>query len=283
MKLIADSGSSKTDWSMIKSGSVLKTINTIGFNPFFMNHKTIVENLEKELDPYLEKEDVEAVCFYGAGCGSESKSSEMYDALRHYFTNAEIMVESDLLGAARALFGKEEGIVAILGTGSNSGYYNGEHIVGRIPSLGYFFGDEGSGAHLGKKLITAYLKNQMPDDLKMAFKARYKLDLVSILDSVYKSNFPNRFLASFTSFIADNREHPFMDELIKYTIAKFFSDQILCYEKSTKINIGFIGSVATQFQNIIYQTAEKYQLNVDKIIAKPIHRLVDFHKNHPDV
>ncbi|MCF8302174.1 MAG: ATPase [Bacteroidales bacterium] len=283
MNVIADSGSSKTDWSLVKSGVVLNTVNTMGFNPFFIGHDQIVESLEKELDPFLEKENIEHVYFYGAGCGSEIKSSEMYDALRQYFINAEIIVESDLLGAARALFGTVEGIVGILGTGSNSGYYDGVQIAERIPSLGYFFGDEGSGAHLGKKLLTAYLKKHLPGDLKKAFDERYNLDLVSILESFYKNDYPNRFLASFTVFIADHREHPFIEDLIYYTIAKFFTDQIKHYPKSKEIPVSIIGSVAMQFKDVIYETGNKYDITVNEIIAKPIQRLVEFHNNHPAI
>lgn len=200
------------------------------------------------------------------------------EAFEKLFKNADITIESDLLGTARALFGNEKGIACILGTGSNACYYNGEKIANKIVSLGYFFGDEGSGAHMGKTFIKDYLLGKLPEDLDEAFKKDFNYTRDNILDAVYNLAFPNRFLASFCEFYAHNLSNKYILELITNSFREFFLNQVEQFKDYSKLPISFTGSVAHYFEPILRQVATEFDVKITKIMRTPINSLAEFHK-----
>jgi N-acetylglucosamine kinase-like BadF-type ATPase len=204
IKLIADSGATKCEWRLI-NGKKNTSFFTIGISPYFLNGKQIVELLRKDLIPELKDVQVEEVHFYGTGLGNPNNVTIVCKALKGLFTGAIVKASTDLLGAARALCGNKKGIACILGTGSNSCYYNGKKIMKNTPSLGYILGDEGSGAYLGKKVVQYYLYNTFDDDLKLSFDVMFGTNQMEILEKIYKQPLPNKYLASFTTFLSENR------------------------------------------------------------------------------
>ena len=203
MILIADSGSTKTCWCVVSNGELLSQVITDGINPFYQTDLEIIALLDTQLIPKLENIEIDQIYFYGAGCSFPEKKVLVSRALVRFFSNAMIEIQSDLLGAARSLFQHKKGIACILGTGSNSCFYNGVEIVENVSPLGFILGDEGSGAVLGKLFVADCLKNQLPVALKEKFLSKYDLTPAIILDNVYKKPFPNRFLAQFTPFLLE--------------------------------------------------------------------------------
>ena len=185
MKLLADSGSTKTTWVLLEKKTVKKTVQTPGLNPYFHTSETVEAILRADLIPEVVTDDVREIFFYGAGCSTENKNALLKDTMRIFFRQAEIFIYHDIMGAARALFGTGNGIACILGTGCNSCYFDGDQIRPGVPSLGYIFGDEGAGSNLGKRFMEAYLKGRMPDDLRTEFDAVYQLSLEDILNALY--------------------------------------------------------------------------------------------------
>lgn len=279
MILIADSGSTKTDWRLIDENRNIKQFSTLGFNPFFQSEKDISLELKQNLLPHLglREDDFLEIHFYGAGCSSDQKCEIVKEGLSSVFKKSKIKVEHDLLAAARALCGQQRGIAAILGTGSNSCYYNGEEITEHIPSLGFILGDEGSGAHLGKKLIAAYLYNEMPLELAKRFNSRFNLSKDDILDAIYKKTLPSRYLASFSKFILQNIKEQFLVDLVTDSFSSFFDHHICKYEKHKVEKFNCVGSVGFYFSNILRGVAAEKGVNVGKIIETPIAGLTLYH------
>lgn len=277
MILIADGGSTKTDWRLLKEGREYKQVQTTGFNPYLVSSAEIEEILWKELQPYIDNNGVGRIYYYGAGCSTATKNQVVESAFEKVFPSATINIEHDLLGAARALCGNNEGIVAILGTGSNSCFYNGKTITDHIFSLGYFFGDEGSGAHMGKKLISDFLHNELPADLSEKLVQQYPMSKESILDAVYNKPAPSRFLASFSTFININRDHPYMQQLIAENFRQFFKYQVCCYQKYTEVPVNFVGSVAYHYKDILSAIGAEFGTSTGKVIQAPIDGLVEYH------
>jgi N-acetylglucosamine kinase-like BadF-type ATPase len=281
MKLIADSGATKTDWVIIQGDNELQTVQTIGFNPYFIQSEGILNELEKNLYPYLDNDQVTEVFFYGAGCSNPRNCDIVHDAMKEFFRKAEISVEHDLLGAARALCGHHPGIACILGTGSNSCYFDGTVIKENIPSLGFILADEGSGAFMGKQLMRDYFLNEMPADIKEKFESQYPLTLERVLDATYNKPHPNRYLASFTHFLSGEKDHPYINSLIKSSFDAFFRVQVMKYSKYRKMPLHAVGSVAFYFRELFTEVAEGHGVRVEKILHTPIEGLVHFHS--PDV
>lgn len=277
MILIADGGSTKTDWRLISQQNEIKAIQTSGFNPYLSTSSEIEEILWKEMNPFIGNCNIKQVFFYGAGCSTISKNEIVADAIRKLFPHAEIFIYQDLLGAARALCGENEGIACILGTGSNSCLYNGYQIVEGVPSLGYLFGDEGSGAALGKILLQGYLHNELPTDLTTAFKIRYPLSLENILDSVYNQGKPSRFLASFSAFIFEYQGHPFVKNLISENFREFFRYFVMRYPRYTKLPVNCAGSIAFYYKPLLKEVARDLGITINKVIQTPIEGLVHYH------
>lgn len=273
--LIAESGSSKTDWRFLNDENQL-SFQTIGFNPYHISEQTILDELNNSKLKDI-KEKVDVLFFYGAGCSSTEKKNEIQSALQLFFTQCKIKVEHDLLAAARAACGKEKGMVAILGTGSNSCLYNGEEIIANIPALGYILGDEGSGSYMGKKLIQMYLYGDLEKELNDAFESNYEYRMASILDAVYKKELPNRFLAQFTRFIKQKEAYPQMNLLIENAFVDFFENHIIRYDDYKKVPLNIVGSIGNVFQTQLNSVAQKYEVKIGKVIKQPIEELVDFH------
>lgn len=278
MILIADSGSTKTDWRLI-DGSTKHQLSTQGLNPYFLNSETIVTILQTELliHPQMNMTGSAEIHFYGAGCAADSKKEIIRTALTEIFPRASLKIETDLLGAARALCGKEPGIAAILGTGSNTCYYDGTKIVENRASLGYALGDEGSGAHIGKTFIQAYLNQEMPQHLADRFYERFKLSTADILDAVYKKPMPNRFLASFSKFIYQNLKEQYITDLIINCFEQFFDKHICKYERHNELKLSCVGSVAFYYSNILRGVALRKGVAIDKIVETPIAGLTLYH------
>ncbi len=278
MILIADSGASKSDWVLMDDAGEQLGFQLAGLNPYYLSTAETVNIISKELIPFIESRKVDKLYFYGAGCSSLYKCMMMEEAFQKLFKNADIQIESDLLGAARALFGDSEGIACILGTGSNSCHYDGEKIVENVVSLGYFFGDEGSGAHMGKTFIKDYLLGNLPENIDTAFRKEYNYTRDNILDAVYNLPFPNRFLASFCEFYADHVSKKYIFDLISNSFREFIINQLEKYEGVRKLPVSFTGSVAYFFEPLLRQVAHEFDIRLEQIKRVPIHSLAEYHK-----
>jgi glucosamine kinase len=276
--LIADSGSTKSEWCFISNGRK-KIINTQGASPYFLNELQLVDMMRKELLPSLKKSEPTSVYFYGTGCAAAANRAIVRRAINRIFPNARIAVEDDLTGAARALCGRNKGIVVNLGTGSFSAYYNGRKIIRKSPGLGYVLGDEGSGAYLGKKVLQHYLYQTFDTEMRNKFEKKYQITASEILDSVYKKPLPNRYIASFTMFLSENRGHYMIDNIIEDGLRDFFRVHLTIYPETGKIPIFFTGSVAFGFQDILKELCRDFGWETGRFIAKPMEGLIAYHKN----
>jgi N-acetylglucosamine kinase-like BadF-type ATPase len=275
MILIADSGSTKTEWRITDKGKSIKKILTSGMNPYFQNQDEIAKEIEQKLLPEINGFTIEATCFYGAGCATPEKS-KLIAGVIHRYLSCPVEAYSDLMGAARALCGKYPGIACILGTGSNSCFYNGESIVKNIPPLGFILGDEGSGAVLGKELVSDCLKNQLPLHLKDKFFEQYRLTPAIILEQVYKQPFPNRYLAGFSKFLLENIKEPAIYNLVYDSFQRFFIRNVMQYDYR-EYPIFFTGSVAFYYRDVLIATAESLSLAVGQITQTPMEGLLSYH------
>ncbi len=278
MKLIADSGSTKTTWVLLDGAKVKATITTSGLNPYFHNSESVEAVIRADLAPFLVEDHIHEVHFYGAGCSTEYNNTMIADAIRFFFRKAAVSVYHDILGAARALFGKGRGIACILGTGCNSCYFDGTNTTSEVDSLGYLFGDEGAGSYLGKLFLGAYLKKELPADLRSAFDKEYGFTLEDILNSLYNRPSPNRFLASFSVFLSPNREHPFVHGLLERSFQDFFDAHIKKYEDYHKTPVGFIGSIASVYKDILSAVAAREDVEIFRILSSPAEGLIEYHQ-----
>jgi N-acetylglucosamine kinase-like BadF-type ATPase len=275
--LIADSGSTKCEWCFISAGRK-QTIETQGASPYFLNESQFEGMMQKELVPALKNKIPTHIYFYGTGLAAVANRTMYRKAISRIFPESKIEVAHDLTGASRALCGEKKGIVAILGTGSNSGYYNGKKIVRNRPGLGYVLGDEGSGAYLGKKVLQYYLYKTFDAELHTKFLKKYGLVATDILDAVYKKPLPNRYIASFVLFLAENRGHYMIENIIEDGLWDFFSVHLAHYPESGKIPVYFTGSVAFGFQDILKELCKTFGWQVGKFLAKPMEGLISYHK-----
>ena len=273
MILIAESGSTKTDWILLGSKGVIKRQQTLGINPYHQNKSSII-NIISSLNQF---DSISKIFFYGAGCAVDEKKQIIKDALLEIFPGANCEINSDVLAAARSVCGIEKGIACIIGTGSNSCLYNGENIEHNVPPLGYILGDEGSGAVMGKKLIADILKNLAPKEIKSAFYKKYELDYGEIINKVYKEEAPSRFLAQFTVFLSENIHSPYVSQLVKKSFSEFFERNIKQYDNHTSLPIHFIGSIAFYFKNELQIVAKETGLSLGKIQQSPLEGLIQYH------
>ena len=277
--LIADSGSTKTEWCLL-DGKKRKTIYTQGMSPYFLDTKQIQQILAIELKSKLKNVEPDEVYYYGTGCANPENVKSVKQALKKIFTKATISIDHDLMGAAKALCGSEKGVACILGTGSNSCYYNGKKIIKNSPGLGYILGDEGSGAYLGKKVVQYYLYNTFDPDLMDRFNAKYNTTNVEILDAVYKHPLPNRFLAGFVPFLIENRGHFMIENIIEDGFNDFFFNHIYKYRESWIMPIHFIGSVAFGFKDVLKDMCNAYELELGRVLKNPMDGLVKYHREN---
>jgi len=278
MKLIADSGSTKTHWCVTDNAVVVKNIFTKGINPFYQTEDEILNEVNLHLMPEVEGLQIDEIFFYGTGCSFPEKKAMVSRALGYHFKCIVIEIESDLLGAARSLFGRNKGIACILGTGSNSCLYDGQTIVENVSPLGFMLGDEGSGAVLGKKLVADCLKNQLPAEVKTKFMAQYELTPELILENVYKKPFPNRFLAGFAPFLLQNIEESSIFNLVYDSFDEFFVRNVMQYPLED-VQVGFIGSIAFHFKDTLEIVASERGIEVAAIDQSPMEGLVKYHKS----
>lgn len=277
MLLIADSGSTKVDWRALHSDGSVQEVTTAGINPFFQTEEQIIYELQQHLLPDVSA-SVNEIHFYGAGVSSPEKVLVLQNCFRKVFPKARAFAYTDLLAAARALCGHKPGIAAILGTGANSCFYDGKDIVDNVPACGFILGDEGSGAVLGKKFISDYLKRQLPAEISTLFTQKYGLNYNSIIERVYRQPFPNRFLATFSVFLNENRTDPYINRLLKTNFEEFFTRNIIQYDYK-KYSVNLVGSVAFHYSEIIKEVAAQNKIKIGTILKSPIDGLVEYHKS----
>ncbi|MBI1783174.1 MAG: N-acetylglucosamine kinase [Sphingobacteriales bacterium] len=277
-KLIADSGATKAEWCVVNKGKV-KTIFTQGISPYFLTKAQIRQLLEKELLPKLKNFTISEVYYYGTGLGNPANAKMIRSILKQLFTKAKrVEADHDLSAAAKALCGKNKGIACILGTGSNSCYYNGKKIVKNSPGLGFILGDEGSGAYLGKKVVQYYLYNTFDEELKAKFENKYNVSNIDILEAVYKKPMPNRYLAGYALFLAENRGHYMVENIIEDGLNDFFFNHLYKYSESWLYTINFVGGVAWGFKDVLHELCKTYELELGTILKNPMPGLIRYHK-----
>lgn len=282
MIAIADSGSTKTDWVILDENHFEKfRTTTIGFNPYHVKSEVIAAEIAKNQSLMDIADELCAIYFYGAGCSAPFLNDIIKNGLRPNFPKTELNISHDLLAACYAVYREKPAMVCILGTGSNACYFDGESIYEATPSLAYILGDEGSGCHLGKKLIHAYFTKKLPTHLSDKFKAQYNdLSVAELNVNVYQKPFANAYLASFSTFIHENKSDPYIQNLIFTSLEEFFENQVLPNPKARFSEVNFIGSVAHYYEDIIRSVASTFHLEVGHIVRKPIDALVKYHIKH---
>ncbi len=279
MKLIADSGSTKTSWHLISDSENPQTdCETAGINPFFQQSSDIVKTLTTQFS--IPFQQLDSLYFYGAGAANEAKKQELRNALQEYFKTDSITVESDLLAAAHSLCGNQPGIAAIMGTGSNSCYYDGKKIVSNVSPLGYLLGDEGSGAVLGKKLLSEILKNQFPQHLIKLFFETYSESQAEIMENVYRKPFPNRYMARFTRFLSAHKQEEAVHNLLHNSFVEFFQRNIQQYSQAKELPVHFTGSIAWHFRDILEEAAEHTGFIMGTVSQNPMEGLINYHRQN---
>jgi glucosamine kinase len=276
VKLIADCGSTKSEWCLINKQKT-KTVFTQGISPYFFSTEQIRDILLKELKPKLKDVVVEEVYYYGTGCANPDNVKSVKKALLQVFAGAKTEVNHDLMASARATCGKNKGVACILGTGSNSCYYDGKKIVRNSPGLGYVLGDEGSGAYLGKRVIQYYLYETFDEELRGRFDLTYTTTSAEILENVYKKPLPNRYLAGFTKFLAENRGHYMIENIIEDGLNDFFFNHLCKYRETWTLPISFVGSVGFGFKDVLQHLCESYEFELGKVMKNPMAGLIEYH------
>ena len=278
MIIIADGGSTKTNWCLLTEEGKKVYFNTEGYNPYFSSIEYIINSLNESLPTDLEKEKIREVNYYGAGCSTDEKRKHVEVAMSAVFTHAKVNIGHDLMAAARALLGRTAGFAAILGTGTNTCIYNGKDIVQNIDSGAYILGDEGSGCYIGKKLLTDYIRGYMPEPVRELFWETFKLTPDDINEAVYTKPLPNRFCASFSKFVYDNNVHiEYSRNLVKTSFEDFFRNLVTRYPNYKDFTFNCIGSVGYNFRNVLEEVATENGMTVGNIIRSPIDSLVKFH------
>ncbi len=277
MFLLAESGSSKTDWLLADKNQIFARCQTKGLNPYFINSEDVTNVLLNEVSSIVGINKIDKIFFYGSGCSAESSKKVIFDGISSVFDVA-ILVEHDMMASARALFQNKAGIACILGTGSNTCLFDGFQTIAGINSLGYILGDEGSGAYIGKKWLNAFFNHELPANLTSEFQNKYQISLENVLDNVYKKPAPNQYLASFSPFLYEHLSDVFVRDFLYQIFAQFFKKMIFCYPDFQKYPLGFVGSIAFAYQSIIFQLAHDYSVQIEKIIKQPADDLLVYHQ-----
>jgi len=279
MILVADSGSTKTDWALIDPITQnFNVFHTIGYNPYFIDSEAIYYSLSENLVKDMNAQEVTEVHFYGAGCSTDVKKEIVYKAIARTFSNASIHIGHDLLGSARALLGDQPGFAAILGTGANTCIYDGKNCTMNIDSLGYLLGDEGSGSYIGKKIVRDFMRNRLDPELQLRFKERFQIESnEQIFHTLYTTQFPNRYLASFCKFADEYVTHPYIKNKVRDSFRDFFKNLVSKYPDHKSYSFNCVGSVGFVFSEILTEVANSYDMKVGKVIQSPLNDLVQFH------
>lgn len=277
MKVIAESSSTRTEWSLVEGDRVVEHAFTTGLNPYFQSRREISHSIRLELPEAFFRRRWDHVYFYGAGCANVEKCKIIESSLVAQF-KTPVTVKSDLLGAARGLLVREPGLACILGTGSNSCFYDGEEIVKNVSPLGFILGDEGSGAYMGKLLVADVLKGLAPAELTKAFYEQFNVSHNLLMDDVYTNALPSRALAKYAEFLIHRVDEPYVHSLVYDAFSRFFNRNIIAYDyRSFPIN--FVGSVAVNFRDILLQAAADFGAPVGKIIRYSMPGLIEYHRN----
>ncbi|CAA7390265.1 BadF/BadG/BcrA/BcrD ATPase family protein [Chryseobacterium fistulae] len=278
MVAIVDGGSTKCDWVILDDfKKVFMKTETIGFNPNNIAAELIVPEIEKNLNLVAVKNSITKVFFYGSGCGIPKNCAIIERELKRFFAKSEVIAKEDLTAAAYAAYRGKPTIVCILGTGSNSCFFDGQNIKIKLPSLGFLIGDEGSGSAIGKQLVRNFFMQRLPEDLHQQFEETYHLTIDEALKNMYHTARPNAYLANFNRFVVERREHPYLQNMVLEEMLNFLDYHVLPYEESKEAEINFIGSIAYYYEKILRSAATKLNLNVGHIVQKPIESLVDYH------
>ena len=276
MILIADSGSTKCSWVLIdEENQKVLECNTIGFNPYFIAHRNILNHL-KNSDLNDLKKNVKKVFFYGAGCSNPKMNSQIKNPLSIFFCNADVKIMHDLEAACLAMYNNKTNVTCILGTGSNSCYYDGKKIVENAPSLGFMLGDEASGNYFGKRIINYYFNGLFDKELESKFEKSYEIDLMEIKKNIYDQR-ANVYLSKFFPFVSNNKKHHVVQNLIKTTLDNFFEIHVNCFKKYNPQEINFIGSVSYFLKEEIEMVSHKHGFSLGNIVKNPIERLLNYH------
>lgn len=276
MILLADGGSTKVDWRLVEGTKEVKQISTKGANPFFRSREDISEEIKKVINPVLNGHTIDSVHFFGAGCASPEKNKIVRDAIADNIKTSHIEVNSDLVAAAKGLCGTKKGIACILGTGSNSCFYDGEEIVENVSPLGYVLGDEGSGAVLGRLFLGACLKNQLTKGLKEKFLKEFDLTPATILDMVYRQPLANRFLASLSPFLIENIHDKTVYYLVYNAFKDFFVKNVMQYDYKNN-DVHFTGSVAYYYKDLVRKVGTDLNIKVGIISQSPMEGLIRYY------
>lgn len=277
MKVIADSSSTRTEWVLVDGDRVVERAFTQGLNPYFQTRREISHSIRLELPDTFFRRRWEHVYFYGAGCANAEKTKVMESSLVAQF-KTPVNVESDLLGAARGLLVKEPGLACILGTGSNSCYYDGEKVVKNVRPLGFILGDEGSGAYLGKQFLSDCLKGLAPQHIVEKFFEKYKVTPDEIMDAVYTSPLPNRSLSAYSYFLSENLDNEYVYQLVYDAFMSFFARNISAYNYRES-QICFVGATATTYAEILNKVADDFGVEISKIVQSSMPGLIQYHAN----
>jgi glucosamine kinase len=272
--LIAESGSTKTDWVLLKKGKQSKRFKTAGINPYLQSTVDIIAQLEEQCAERIKPDEIH---FYGAGIHSKSNKQIVASALQSFFDTKTVSVESDMLAAARGLSQQKKGMICILGTGSNACFYDGKKIKDQLPSLGYIAGDEGSGNHMGKRILQYYAYKTFDADLNAYFEAHIGNDMSTIIHHLYKQPFPNRYLASFVKLLVNNRGHFMVENIIEDSFNEFIHQHLFKYRQSWKHPIFFTGSIAYLFADVLENLLGQYEFELGRILQNPLEGLIEYH------
>lgn len=280
MILIADGGSTKADWiALDDKKEELFRVRTLGLNPAVFPEETLRDRVINNFQLTKHKKEVKEIYFYGAGCGTQKPAQLLKTVFESVFTNANVTIEEDILAAVYAASKGKEAIVCILGTGSNSCYYDGQNLKKNVISLGYILMDEASGNYFGKKLLKDYFYNRMPLDIAENFKTKYNLDPDEIKHNLYQEESPNAYLGNFAQFMFEFKDHTYIHQILVEGFSNFFENRILPYNKPKETPIYFIGSIAFYFESILNEVASQYNLRISGILQRPINNLIAYHQN----
>lgn len=277
MILIADSGSSKTDWRVIHSDHKISQHRGLGFNPYYQSSEEMAIQMQDEFLISL-KNEIEEVYYYGAGCSTEERRKEVSEALKTVFSGSKVHVDHDLSAAARATCGHQSGIACILGTGSNSCDYDGQKIVDTRPAPGFILGDEGGGGYIGRQFLKDFINEEMPADIYSMVVEKFHLDAHTIQDHVYRKPFPNRYMASFCRFITEHKNDSYCYMLYYNSFKDFFAKHIMKYKDYKEKRVNFVGSIAYFNSDILRKAALDSEININLILESPIAGLTLYHQ-----
>lgn len=281
MIAIIDGGSTKCDWVILdKSGKPHLKTTTLGFNPNIIDPEFVQEEIDRNAELFFLKPHISQIYFYGSGCGTSANAQKVHERMQKCFPQAQVNIKEDMTAAAYAAYGGKPALVCILGTGSNACFFDGEKIRVDLPSLGFLLGDEGSGSALGKQLVRRFFMKKLPQDLHRQFEEHYALTIDQALKNMYHNPRANAYLGDFNRFIADRKEHPYFQNMVFDEMKNFLDYHVLPYPEAREVEINFIGYIAYIYEDVLRSAAAELNLNVGRVVQKPIESLVDYHKKY---